>query len=55
MAGTVRQDGAGMAAAIMQIIENFKGEKTPLDGIDVENTVEGWRVNIPYSLFTGEK
>jgi ABC-type sugar transport system substrate-binding protein len=55
MAGTVRQDGAGMAAAIMQIIENFKSEKTPLDGIDEANTVEGWRVNIPYSLFTGEK
>ena len=55
MAGTVRQDGAGMAAAIMQITENFKSEKTPLDGIDEANTVEGWRVNIPYSLFTGEE
>ena len=55
MAGTVRQDGAGMAEAIMTIIDNFKAERTPLSGIKEENTVEGWRVNIPYSVYTGDK
>ena len=55
MAGTVRQDGAGMAAAIMQIVTNMQSGKGALEGITTENTVGGWRVNIPYSLYTGEK
>ena len=55
MAGTVRQDGAGMAAAIMQIVTNMQSGKGALEGLDTKNTVGGWRVNIPYSLYTGEK
>ena len=55
MAGTVRQDGAGMAAAMMQIVTNMQSGKGALEGLDTKNTVGGWRVNIPYSLYTGEK
>jgi purine-nucleoside phosphorylase len=34
------------------IAENFLENKDKLDGIDKENTVGSWRVNIPYSEYT---
>ena len=54
MTGTVKQDGAGMAEAILRITENYAMGADALDGIKTENTVGGWRVNIPYSVYTGE-
>lgn len=55
MTGTVRQDGEGMANTIGKITENFLLERDKLEGIEGEMTVGGWRVNIPYSVYTGEK
>ena len=52
MAGTVKQDGKGMAEAIAKIAGNFMGGKSAFDGIEEINTVDGWRVNIPYSIYT---
>ena len=54
MTGTVRQDGAKMAEAIVKIAENFNTDMDITEGIDMEMLVGEWRVNIPYSLYTGE-
>ena len=54
MAGTVKQDSRGMAEAISTIVKNFLGGKNMLDGVDEELIVDGWRVNIPYSIYTGK-
>lgn len=55
MTGTVKQDGEGMAKAIATIVANLQTGKNALYGIDEENTVGGWRVNIPYSTYTSEE
>ena len=55
MTGTVKQDGEGMASAIAKIAENFILGRSPFEEIRAETVVDGWRVNIPYSLYTGEK
>jgi methyl-galactoside transport system substrate-binding protein len=52
MAGTIKQDGEGMARAIVKIVTNFEGNMAALDGIDRETVIDGWRVNIPYSAYT---
>lgn len=51
MTGTVRQDAEGMAEAIVDVSENLLGNKSPFDGIDEENIVENWRINIPYEKY----
>lgn len=55
MTGTIKQDGEGMAKAIEQIISNFKDGKDKFDGLSKDTLVGTWRVNIPYSAYTGEK
>ena len=55
MAGTVKQDAEGMAEAIMQVLENFKEGNDKLDGIDEENIVGSWKINIPYAKYFGEE
>ncbi len=52
MSGTVKQDAGGMAEAIVTIIKNFNDGKGMLEGIDEDNVIEDWRVNIPYSAYT---
>ncbi len=55
MTGTVKQDGEGMANAIVLITENMLSENEPFSGID-GNTIEGERrVNIPYSAYIKEE
>ena len=54
MVGTIKQDAEGMAKAINDIIANFFANKDALDGLDSENLVGKWRVNIPYATYTGE-
>lgn len=55
MVGTIKQDAEGMAKVISDIAKNFRDGKGKLDGIAAETTVGGWRVNVPYSAYTGEK
>ncbi len=55
MTGTIKQDGAGMAAAIGTVLTNLEGAKDAFMGIDKENIIGEWRVNIPYSAYTGDK
>ena len=54
MIGTIKQDADGMANTITTITQNFFGEKEKFDGVDTENVVGTWRVNIPYGVYTGK-
>ncbi len=54
MTGTIKQDGEGMAKTIARIVENIQSGREVFQDIDEENTVGGWRVNIPYSAYTSE-
>lgn len=54
MIGTIKQDADGMASAITTITQNMLGGKSTFEGIDSANVVGTWRVNIPYTEYTGE-
>ena len=54
MTGTIKQDAEGMANAISTITQNLASSKATFEGIDSANVVGTWRVNIPYSSYTGE-
>lgn len=54
MTGTIRQDAEGMAKAIIQIANNFITDEDIFNGIEEDNKIGEWRVNIPYSAYTGE-
>ena len=54
MTGTIKQDAEGMANAISTITQNMASGKATFEGIDSANIVGTWRVNIPYSSYTGE-
>ena len=44
-----------MATAMVNIVQNFLSEKDALDGLDADNVIGTWRVNIPYHTYTGEE
>ncbi len=52
MTGTVKQDAAGMAEAIVSVAVNFKNNQPMLEGISKDIIFEDWRINIPYSAYT---
>ena len=52
MMGTVKQDADGMADTICKTAVNFLNNQDKLNGIEAENIVGSWRVNIPYSIYT---
>ena len=52
MTGTVKQDSEGMAKTIVRIAMNVDLERDMLSEVDMNNIVDGWRVNIPYSAYT---
>ena len=54
MTGTIKQDAEGMANTIAAVVQNFQGGKATFDGVDTNNVVGTWRVNIPYATYTGE-
>ena len=53
MTGTIKQDAMGMATAIGTLITNIEGGKDAFMGIDKENIIGDWRINIPYAPYTG--
>lgn len=55
MAGTVKQDAFGMAESIVKISKNYLGNVEKFEGIDKNNIIGDWRVNIPYSAYLKEK
>ena len=54
MIGTIKQDADGMASTITQIAQNFFDGKNALDGLNQEDLVGNWRVNIPYATYMGQ-
>ena len=54
MTGTIKQDAVGMANAVVTIAQNLMAGKGKFDTIDAANIVGTWRVNIPYSAYSGE-
>ena len=52
MVGTIKQDAEGMAEAMLRIYENMLGGGGIFEGIDKDNVVGTYRVNIPYSAYT---
>ena len=55
MTGSIKQDAEGMADAVATITANMIEGKDKFEGLN-ENyeVVDGWTVNIPYSIYTGE-
>ena len=51
MAGTVKQDGTGMAETIGMMALNNKEGLSMTKGLENKVT-DGWRINIPYSIYT---
>ena len=52
MTGTIKQDAVGMANAVVKIAQNLMAGKDKF--ADVVGDLEGtWRVNIPYSAYSG--
>ena len=54
MTGSIKQDADGMAKVISTITQNFIGSKATFEGINADDKVGEWRVNIPYATYTGE-
>lgn len=54
MVGTVKQDADGMAGTIAKIAQNALNGEDVLKGVESENIAGGWRVNIPYAVYTAE-
>lgn len=54
MIGTIKQDAEGMANTIAAITGNFMKGADKFDGVETDNIVGTWRVNIPYGTYTGE-
>lgn len=52
MAGTVKQDAAGMAEIIVTVTSNITMGKNPLENVDDDIISGEKRVNIPYSVYT---
>ena len=55
MTGTVKQDAKGMAEVISQIAVNYTTGNEQFVSVEEDYIIGGWRVNIPYSLYTGEE
>ena len=51
MAGTVKQDGDGMAKAVVEVAENFMNGKGALDGTSYQLDGTGVAIRIPYSPY----
>ena len=55
MVGTIKQDAEGMADAVATITANLIAGKDKFEGLNESyEVVDGWTVNIPYSVYTGE-
>ncbi len=54
MTGTIKQDAVGMANGVVVIAQNLVKGADKFDTLDAANVVGTWRINIPYSPYTGE-
>ena len=55
MTGTIKQDAVGMADAIATIATNMLAGNDTFANLNAAyEVVDGWKVNIPYAVYTGE-
>jgi methyl-galactoside transport system substrate-binding protein len=54
MTGTVKQDGKGMASTIAMAAEFGLAKDDMMKAAGEDMAVGGWRINIPYSEYTGD-
>lgn len=54
MTGTIKQDAVGMAEAVVVIAQNLMKGADKFETLDPANLVGSWRINIPYSAYSGE-
>lgn len=54
MIGSIKQDAEGMAKVITTIAQNLLNEKSTFEGVNADDVVGTWRVNIPYATYTAE-
>ena len=56
MTGTIKQDGAAMAEAILKVCENALAGKPMLEGLEEAYTIDSdsAKLRIPYSVYLGE-
>ena len=54
MTGTVKQDGELMAKTIASLTENLLLGRDAFSGISADMKVSDYRLNIPYSVYSGE-
>ena len=55
MTGTVKQDAEGMANAIATVAKNMISGQSFFEGINEDDIASEKRINIPYSVYTGEE
>ncbi len=55
MTGTIKQSGEDMAKMLVRVSENILLERDYFDGVDKDYTEGKWRINIPYSVYTGKE
>ena len=53
MIGTIKQDADGMAKVITTVTQNFLNSKSVFEGVNADDVVGTWRVNIPYAAYMG--
>ncbi len=54
MTGTIKQDAENMAITIERVTLNLIEGKDTFDGIEKDNIIGNWRINIPYAAYIGE-
>ena len=54
MIGSIKQDAEGMAKVITTIVQNLLDGKSTFEGVNADDVVGTWRVNIPYATYTAE-
>ena len=54
MTGTVKQDAEGMAEAITDVLNNFSQNRDMFYGINKDNIVGNWKINVPYDKYIGK-
>lgn len=55
MVGTIKQNAEGMANVITTVTTNLLEGKSTFEGVEADQVIGTWRVNIPYETYTGEK
>jgi len=53
MKGTIKQDADGMAQTMAKVLDNFVKGNPAMEGINQDNRIGNWKINIPYAQYLG--